>query len=170
MPEIRPTETRTHARMHARDRCISRSITGTLRRSLVPFSGLRSFGAGGQVRATTPSIPTRPFLFLWEKKSKREGSHDPTVQTQPQASRFKSDRKVYRFYMRVGAPVLVCVRRLVRRWNAPVHPSTRPLGRMALSSRSDVSFREPCGRAGAVSVLYPETSGRRSPRIRTNLP
>lgn len=128
MPEIRPTETRTHARMHARDRCISRSITGTLRRSLVPFSGLRSFGAGGQVRATTPSIPTRPFLFLWEKKSKREGSHDPTVQTQPQASRFKSDRKVYGFYMRVGAPVLVCVRRLVRRWNAPVHSATRTDG------------------------------------------
>lgn len=125
-PDARNTANRgTHACMHARDRYISRSITGTLRRSLVPFSGLRSFRPGGQVWATTP---TRPFLFLWEKKNKREESHDPTVQTRPQASRFKSDRKVCGFYMRVRAPTLVCVRRLVRRWNAPVHSATRTDG------------------------------------------
>lgn len=118
-PKFRPTEARTQAHTHARARSTyAAEYYQHFGRSLVPFSGPRLLGPRWAGSSRDPErIPLRPFLSSlsrerghvtpWRRRNRRfepSGTYvwcvDPAFMSGP------------------GTPV--CVRRLVRRWNAPV--------------------------------------------------
>lgn len=116
MLEIWPTETRTQAYTHARARSTyAAEHYQHFGRSLVPFSSPRLLGPGGQVRAATPSASWLIRFFPFQERGHM------TSQRRRNCRLPGSNSTVCMLVSYVcQTPILVCVRRLVRRWNAPV--------------------------------------------------